>query len=60
MFKKGVCRGAVEGEGKRGHPRRETSGGGADDLSQRDEQLLVRPDRGLGAKSETPWRRRDL
>jgi len=40
----------VEGGGKRGHPRRETSGGGADELSQRNEQLLVGPDRGLGGQ----------
>jgi len=34
----------VEGGSKRGHPRRETSGGGADELSQSNEQLLVAPD----------------
>jgi len=37
----------VEGGSKRGHPRRETSGGGADELSQSNEQLLVGPDWGL-------------
>jgi len=37
----------VEGGSKRGHPRRETCGGGADKLSQGNEQLLVGPDRGL-------------
>ena len=40
----------MEGGSKRGHPRRETSGGGANELSQRNEQLLVRPDRGLGGQ----------
>jgi len=37
----------VEGGSKRRHPRRETSGGGADELSERNEQRLVGPDRGL-------------
>ena len=40
----------MEGGGKREHPRRETSGGGADELSQRNEQLLVGPGRGLGGQ----------
>jgi len=37
----------VEGGRKRGHTRRETSGSDANELSQRNEQLLVRPDWGL-------------
>jgi len=41
---------SVEGGSKREHPRRETSGGGANELSQCNEQLLVRPDRGLGGQ----------
>jgi len=49
-LKEGVCRGVVEGGCKRGHPRRETSGGGVDELSQGDKQLLVGPDRGLGGQ----------
>jgi len=44
----------VEGGSKRGHPRRETSGSGADELSQRNEQLLVGPDRGLGGQVRDP------
>jgi len=44
----------MEGGGKRGHPRRETGGSGADELSQRNEQLLVGPDRGLGAQVRDP------
>ena len=40
----------MEGGGKRGHPRRETGGSSADELSQRNEQLLVGPDRGLGTQ----------
>jgi len=44
----------VEGGGKRGHPQRETGGSGADELSQRNEQLLVGPDRGLGAQVRDP------
>ena len=40
----------MEGGGKRGHPRGETSGGGANELSQGNEQLLVGPDRGLGGQ----------
>ena len=40
----------MEGESNRGNPKRETSGGGANELSQRNEQLLVRPDRGLGGQ----------
>jgi len=38
----------VERGSKRGHPRGEPSGGGANELSQRDAQLLVRQDQGLG------------
>jgi len=37
-------RGSVEGGSKRGHSRRDTSCSGANELSQRNEQLLVRPD----------------
>jgi len=37
----------VEGGGKQGHPRGETSGGDANELSQGNEQLLVGPDWGL-------------
>jgi len=40
----------VEGASERGHPRRETGGGGADELSQRNEHLLVGPDQGLGGQ----------
>ena len=38
----------MEGVSKWGHPWRETSGSGANELSQRNEQLLVGPDRSLG------------
>jgi len=44
----------VEGGSKRGHPLRETSGADADELSQRNEQLLVGPDRGLGSQVRDP------
>jgi len=44
----------VEGGSKRGHPRRETSGSSADELSQCNEQLLVGPDRGLGGQVRDP------
>jgi len=44
----------VEGGGKWGHPRRETSSGGANELSQRNEQLLVGADRGLGGQVRDP------
>jgi len=44
----------VEGGSKRGHSRRETSSSGANELSQRDEQLLVRPDRSLGGQVRDP------
>jgi len=37
----------VEGGSEWGHPWRETGGGGADELSQGNEQLLVGPDWGL-------------
>jgi len=40
----------MHGGSKRGHSRRQTSCGGANDLSQRNEQLLVGPDRGLGGQ----------
>ena len=39
----------MEGGSKWGHPRLETSGSGANELSECDEQLLVGPDWGLGA-----------
>jgi len=44
----------MEGGGKRGHPRRETGGSVADELSQHNEQLLVGPDRGLGVQVRDP------
>ena len=44
----------MEGGGKRGHPRGETSGGGANELSQGNEQLLVRPDWGLRSQVRDP------
>jgi len=44
----------MEGWGKRGHPRRETGGSGADELCQRNEQLLVGPDRGLRVQVRDP------
>jgi len=44
----------VEGGSKYGHPRRETSGGGANELGQRNEQLLVGPDWGLGGQVRDP------
>ena len=44
----------MEGGSKRGHPRRETSGGGADELSQRNEQLMVGRDWGLGGQVRDP------
>ena len=44
----------MEGGGKGGHSRRETGGSGADELSQRNEQLLVGPDGGLGAQVRDP------
>jgi len=44
----------VQGGGKRGHPKRETGGGGANELSQRNEQLLVGPDWGLGGQVRDP------
>jgi len=50
----GVWRRGVKGESKRGHPRRETSSGGANELSQSNEQLLVGPDRGLGGLVADP------
>ena len=45
----------MKGGSKRGHPRRETCGGGANELSQRDEQLLVGLDWGLGGQVRDPW-----
>jgi len=44
----------VEGESKWGHPRRETSGSGANELSQRDGQLLVGPDQSLRGQVRDP------
>jgi len=44
----------VEGGGTRGHPRGETSGGGANELSQGNEQLLVGPDWGLRSQVRDP------
>jgi len=44
----------VEGGSKRGHSRRETSGGGANELSQGNEQLLVGPDWGLRGQVPDP------
>jgi len=44
----------VEGGSKRRHPRWETSGGGADELSQPNEQLLVGPDRSLRGQVRDP------
>jgi len=44
----------VEGGGKWGHPGRETSGSGANELSQRNEQLLVGPDRSLRDQVRDP------
>jgi len=44
----------VEGGGKRRHPRGETSGGGANELSQVNEQLLVGPDWGLRSQVRDP------
>jgi len=40
--------------GERRHPRGETSGGGADELSQSNEQLLVGPDWGLRSQVSDP------
>jgi len=45
----------VEGGSKWGHPRRETSGSGADELSQCNELLLVGPDWGLGGQVRDLW-----
>jgi len=44
----------VEGGSKRGHPRRETGSSGADELSQRNEQVLIGPDRDLGGQVRDP------
>jgi len=44
----------VEGGSKRGHPGRETSGSGANELSQGNEQLLVGPDRGFRSQDRDP------
>ena len=44
----------MEGWSKWGHPRWETSGRGANELSQHNEQLLVGPDRGLGGQVGDP------
>jgi len=53
-LKERIRRRGMEGRGKRGDPRRETGGSGADELGQRNEQLLVGPDRGLGAQVRDP------
>jgi len=37
----------VEGASERGHPRRETSGSGENELRQVNEELLVGPDWGI-------------
>ena len=39
---------------KRGHPRRETCSGGANELSQRNDQLLVGTDWGLRGQARDP------
>jgi len=44
----------VEGGRTRGNPRRATSGGGANELGQGNEQLLVGPDRGLRGQVRDP------
>jgi len=44
----------VEGGSKRGHPQGETSGGGANELSQSNEQLLVEPAWGLRSHVRDP------
>jgi len=44
----------VEGGCQRGHCRRETSGSGANELSQCNEQLLVGPDPGLRGQVRDP------
>jgi len=44
----------VEGGGKRGHPRGETSGSGTNDESQGNEQLLVGPDWRLRSQVRDP------
>ena len=46
----GVWRGGVQGGSKQGNPRRETSGGGANELRMRNEQLLVGPDQDHGGQ----------
>jgi len=45
----GIC-GCVKRRSKRGHSMRETSGSGANELSESNEQLLVGPGRGLGGQ----------
>jgi len=44
----------VKGGGEWGHPRGETSGGGANELSQSNERLLVGPDWGLRSQVRDP------
>ena len=44
----------MDGGGKLGHPRGETSGGGANELSQGNEQLLVGPDWGHMSQVRDP------
>ena len=44
----------MEGGSKRGHPRLETSGASANELSQCNEQLLVEPDQGFRGQVRDP------
>jgi len=44
----------VEGGSKRGHPRREAGGSGANELGKSNKQLLVRPERGFGGQVGDP------
>ena len=44
----------MEGGSKRGHSGRETTGSGANELTQRDEQLLVGPDQSLRGQVRDP------
>jgi len=50
----GVWGRSAEGGSKWGHSRRETSGGGANELSQQNAQLLVRPDWRLRGQVRDP------
>jgi len=47
-------RGSVKGRSKRRHYGRETRGGGANELSQGNEHLLVGPDWGLRGQGRDP------